>query len=523
MLIVPHSTALRFNKRPYVTYAIMLLCVFVYYAQITNREEILQQAVEYCESINSSKGEYSRLDFLRFSQSECVSGLRNWHRESLHGASDKFLKFLESNNSQGLSNAELNEIQALIEEHYKNFQQLVPSSLDGSLMHYPNELNPIPMLTSAIAHSDWGHIIFNLIFFLAFSPAIEVLINNKLRYVSILIAISFITSLSYALTVLLSGDDPVPSLGLSGVVTGAIGLSAYLMPHARIRVFVWFIFLVKNFYIPAWILAVWFIGWDTWDILTSDNYGGVNLVAHVSGGFAGYLIGFFFLKNTREETQDELAEEIEYMRAERTGGTSAATYSGGRKEIQARTQEKQEKRYNDEYMSLMCRHVRLHRDSQAIVLILENYEVQSASVEIYEELFNSVQSWGDSRTLLCLGRLLINLLIEHRKYAKALVYVEKCQKVSAEFVLANPVNVMMLANMARENKQYEIAYLLVKDAQTRYGEYVDAHQCSLLEIELLWQHLDKEDIAHEIIKKLLLVSEGAFKQDLLKLAILMRD
>ena len=38
-------------------------------------------------------------------------------------------------------------------------------------------------------------------------------------------------------------------------------------------------------------MALWYIGWDTWELLTSTDTGGINVVAHVSGGFAGFAAG----------------------------------------------------------------------------------------------------------------------------------------------------------------------------------------------------------------------------------------
>lgn len=50
--------------------------------------------------------------------------------------------------------------------------------------------------------------------------------------------------------------------------------------------------------------ALWHMGWNIWNLMISDNMGGVNLIAHISGGLSGYLIGYFFLKECRDETRD---------------------------------------------------------------------------------------------------------------------------------------------------------------------------------------------------------------------------
>jgi len=295
-------------------------------------------------------------------------------------------------------------------------------------------------------------------------------------------------------------------------------MAGYLMPKAHIKVFVWAFVIVKNFYIPAWILAVWYIGGDTWDMLSSDDFGGINLVSHVSGGFAGYLLGYLWFKDRKKEIQSELDDAIYYQKYERKSSKSRALYSGGRKELKNRQQQKEFKKVEDAFMSKLHRYVGAHRDSDAIALILKDYELQSASPEIFEQLFERVKQWGDSVTGLCLGRLVINLLIQNNKYPRALLFVEKCQAISDEFVLADPSKVLLLAQMAKDHHQYQVAYLLIRDAHERYGEYIDYGQCVLMELDLLMNYLGKQDEAKLLIKEQLNVVDNPIKNKLLLLA-----
>ena len=186
---------------------------------------------------------------------------------------------------------------------------IAPSS--DALMYYPDSWNPIKMLTASVAHGSWSHIIGNLLFFYAFSPMLEIAVASTKRYVFILIALALITHITYSLYSLAVGDY-VPTLGLSGVVMGVIGLAAYMMPRANIRTFVWFITHVKNYYIPAWLLAVWFIGWDISDLFSYGLSSGINLISHVSGGIGGYLIGYYYLKDHKMEIKEEIADAIDY-------------------------------------------------------------------------------------------------------------------------------------------------------------------------------------------------------------------
>jgi len=263
-----------------------------------------------------------------------------------------------------------------------------------------------------------------------------------------------------------------------------IGLSAYLMPHARIRVLVWFITILRNVYIPAWILAVWYIGWDTWDMLTRDDYDGINVIAHVSGGFAGYFIGWFWLKEQRDAAQDELADEIEYMRAESEFGNTQLSYRGGQRRLANEHRQKQAGLDYEKFMAELYQYVSANRDNEAIALMLKDYDIQSGSVEIFEQLFKRARDWGGSPMLMCLGRTVINLLFAQRKYARALVYVEQCQQFTEDFVLADPDNVLLLANIAKDNHQYKVALRLVNNGSARYGEYIDGEACALMADDL---------------------------------------
>ena len=83
-----------------------------------------------------------------------------------------------------------------------------------------------------------------------------------------------------------------------------IGLYAYLLPSGRIRCYYWFIVIFGSIAVPAWALAVWYIGWDVFNLLTNADNGMVDVMAHVTGGAAGYLYGVTFLRRRRREIQE---------------------------------------------------------------------------------------------------------------------------------------------------------------------------------------------------------------------------
>jgi membrane associated rhomboid family serine protease len=369
-------------------------------------------------------------------------------------------------------------------------------------MYYPDTWNPVKMLTASIAHDDWMHIIFNLIFFYAFSPMLEMAIASTKRYILALLAFAFVTHIAYSIFSLVTSEY-IPTLGLSGVVTGVIGLSAYLIPRARVQTFVWFIAFARNIYIPAWILAAWYIGGDIWDMY---NYGlstGVNFISHISGGFAGYLIGYFYFREHKNDIKDEVDDAIEYARSIQQDTGIASSYAGDRHRLENEAREREAKRDHERYMSRIYNYVQATRDSDALMLILEDYEIQQHIIEIYHELFDRMLQWGPSRALLCTGRLIIDSYMHNRQYSAASNMAKQCHTIAPDFVLADSLHALVLAKHAMTVNEYELAWRIVRNAGERYGNTTDTICCALLEVELLSMHLGKPGEARELITQLL--------------------
>lgn len=348
--------------------------------------------------------------------------------------------------------------------------------LNEEFWYEPASWNPIAMITASLAHADWFHLLGNLVFFLAFSPALETLIGSKLRYIWIMIFISLVVGVSYSVSILIGNAEPLPTLGLSGVVTGMIGLSAFLMPQARIRVFGWFVVVWKIFYVPAWVLAVIYIGLDAWEMVTAESYHGINVVAHVSGGLAGYLYGFFWLKERREDTREELEQEIEVMKVEQKHGKTRSEAFRGKVATEQRQIERQQVRDIDKFMGKIYQCVKTHRDAEAINLLLSKYDLDTPIMEL-EEVYKRVEEWGPSRTQLCLGRMIIHLLDQDKRHGRAFAYIDKCQSVSPQFVLADLSKTLFYARFAIETGKLDIGKNMVVDSEKRYGKMVNADQC----------------------------------------------
>ncbi|MDH5456567.1 MAG: rhomboid family intramembrane serine protease, partial [Gammaproteobacteria bacterium] len=198
-------------------------------------------------------------------------------------------------------------VRQMLEEETRRFNMLVPPDPDEGLAYYTGSWNPVTMLTSSFAHGDWGHIIFNLVFFFAFAATVEVLIG-PIWYVAFVLVDSWFIGLTGSMAAAAT-DQHYYTLGLSGVVMGMMGLFAYLLPRGKIKCYYFFIIIFGSVAVPAWVLTAWYLGGDIFTLLTRDDYGSVNVLAHVMGGIGGYLFGLLFLREIRKDaahTQDAL-------------------------------------------------------------------------------------------------------------------------------------------------------------------------------------------------------------------------
>jgi membrane associated rhomboid family serine protease len=89
-------------------------------------------------------------------------------------------------------------------------------------------------------------------------------------------------------------DSALPTVGLSGVVMAAVAALAIMMPAVRIRCFFWFIVIFRILRVPALLIALWYIGWDIYEMNQLDNKSLINYVAHVSGAAIGALFGAWY-------------------------------------------------------------------------------------------------------------------------------------------------------------------------------------------------------------------------------------
>ncbi len=299
-MFIPVKPDFPLPRFPYLTVLVCAFCLAVFLHQISTWEDYEKAFTSFC---SEPKGRLTEMLMVRIAEADtdsaCFDVLLNI--DTSQNPTETIQKMADSSKPLvGLSreDSRLFVLDKLTEQ-YRLYQIRVPTYPDNEFAYYTGSWNPIAMVTSSFTHGSWTHIIFNLIFFYAFATTIEVLIGS-MSFIAVIIAISIFSGVFSSMAAGLIGQH-YATLGLSGVVMGMIGLYAYLLPSGTIRCYYWFIVIFGSVAVPAWALAVWYIGLDVYNLFANADNGVVDVMAHVTGGAAGYLYGVIFLRAKRRE------------------------------------------------------------------------------------------------------------------------------------------------------------------------------------------------------------------------------
>ena len=306
MLFFPFRVDLNFNRIPLLTILVCLVCIFTYIKQEASFEDMQRASKEYCQQ------DHERMFWLVINKvygertpEACANIFYHIHSDKkpelrideLVEQADKF------DSSTEVSSRII--IRGMLEEKYREFTSSgVDKDLTAQLMYEPHSYHMGNMITAVFAHGGWDHLLGNLFFFFAFAASIEMILG-LMSFVLIFGSLAIGTHLAYSLA-MVNINEALPTLGLSGVVMGMIGVFVFLMPKINIRCFLWFFFIFRVIKVPAWILATWYVGWDVFALYTSEGQSAINFIAHISGATIGFGLGLIFLVERKEEIENEM-------------------------------------------------------------------------------------------------------------------------------------------------------------------------------------------------------------------------
>jgi rhomboid family protein len=152
-------------------------------------------------------------------------------------------------------------------------------------------INWLTPLFSMFLHGSWGHLLGNALFLWVFGNNVE----DSMGRVRFLVFYLLCGLVAAAAQVAVGPASPVPMVGASGAISGVLGGYLVLYPRVRVRVlFILFIF-IRVFRIPAYLVLLWWIGYQIvlglpeLMAVNPDVSSGVAFWAHI-GGFAAGLV-----------------------------------------------------------------------------------------------------------------------------------------------------------------------------------------------------------------------------------------
>lgn len=300
MILFPYRAQIKLHKIPTITIAVTVVCLLIYFFQSRNEARVEAHAKVVCAQLATASESGAASEGYPWGR-----GRLSCEQAVLHVYSDpdpeRHLAWHAEDISRNGDAAGAERLRA----QYRAFAERAPALLTARLWHDRSRFDPIGMFTSSFAHASWDHVIFNLIFFFAFAAAVELVLGPVL-FIGTIVLLSFGIGLFDHMISQWQGD-PGPSLGLSGVVMGMLALFAYFLPRAKIRFFFWFMLSVGTIGIPAWIAALWYVGWDLYDQLSGTG-GYINFVAHLAGAAFGLAIGVTLFRGKRHWTRELVLE-----------------------------------------------------------------------------------------------------------------------------------------------------------------------------------------------------------------------
>lgn len=158
---------------------------------------------------------------------------------------------------------------------------MVPCTISGACEYQVPPITPhwLTIFTSMFLHAGILHLGGNMLYLWIFGNNVEDALGH-LRFLMWYLVWGVAAALSH---VVINATSPIPTVGASGAIAGALGAYFVLFPMARIRVLIFFFFIIDVVAVPAFfLLGLWFL-------MQFQFQPGVATMAHAGGFVAGAL------------------------------------------------------------------------------------------------------------------------------------------------------------------------------------------------------------------------------------------
>lgn len=310
MLIVPLHQRLSLAQFPWVTAALILINVLIYFGLQSRDEPAFDRAAEYYQRTELLQIEWPRL-LQHLSDSGRAELLPQLHQLSpaQRAKAAVQLQAFDASFAHGLlldpplPAAETERLQRWRGNRI-HLDTLIAHAItpQNSLQfHQPTAKR---LLTSMFLHGDAGHLFGNMLFLGLLGLMTELVLGPWL-FLSVYLLAGFGGGLFSLIRHL---GEFGSALGASGAIAGLMGACCVLWGLRKIRVFYWLFIIFDYVRVPALALLPFWLGWELWQMHASPN-AGIGFDAHAGGIMCGALAGFAIRKLgwERQQVMDESA------------------------------------------------------------------------------------------------------------------------------------------------------------------------------------------------------------------------
>ena len=159
-------------------------------------------------------------------------------------------------------------------------------------------VNILTPLTSMFLHGSWGHIIANMLFLWVFGNNVEDSMGHG-RFAVFYVVCGLAAAAAH---VMLDPASPIPTVGASGAISGVMGAYLLLYPRARVSMLFIFVVIIRVIPVKAWMVLLWWFalqvltGLPQLSRVDPEVSGGVAVWAHIGGFIAGLVLIKLFAK-----------------------------------------------------------------------------------------------------------------------------------------------------------------------------------------------------------------------------------
>ena len=335
MLIIPLHQPLTLQRFPWVTAALILINVFVYFGlQSRDTSAFSEAAVEY-ERSGLVKDEYPLLleHLRRWKQGAIADHLERVDDPELRAQAMTEILAYDSNFKAALSlrppfpaGSENHESWRMRRAAFERKLELAFTPRHVLLFQEPSFAR---QFTAMFLHADAGHLIGNMLFLGLLGLMVECTLGAPL-----FLAVYLLGGIGGGLfSVVRHLSDYGSALGASGAIAALMGAMCVIWGMRKVRVFYWFFVVFDYVKIPALALLPFWLGWELFHMWSSPE-AGIGFDAHAGGIMTGALLAFAIRKLgwERKLVLDEaiVIEEQSKLQAQARGALGRLDFAAAR-------------------------------------------------------------------------------------------------------------------------------------------------------------------------------------------------